>query len=552
MKRFLLGICYLLIISAFGQSSTHNDLLLQTIQSELDKNMKYLKSQRIPAHFLSYRIEETETYSITASSGVVENSHKTEERLLTIQIQVGSKRMKSAESKKDKHIAVTETNTVRVSFGNDSKLIAQMLWQETDKIYMDAMRKYKKMKANTSSASDNKYDDYLHIPKQSYEKPVSFSDLNFSIPLWEKKLKGYTQSFVEKKGGVACTAVMSFSIVRMYFISSSGKSVVQNTSNAKLTLNAENVAENGVKTTTYKSYLAVTPDELPTDNIILADLNIRTKTTASSSYTKSSSSSTSKETKKLKEQLLTQLDANITLFLSTVQIKREQALQQLEKFGIQFDKYQAKLKNKKVHETDVQVAQSLKRKMNRLEKREKIYNNMEIEARDMRTLVQNQLPANENSNATVKIHQIPTDELELSDAEKELLAERKKIQAANEEIVNTEHSKDKNTVTQAHTSQSGGQIPSVGNSENRYIAGNVAPGYYIILGSFREKSNAERYFLKVQKQYSKSVILYDNTLYLTALGPYATTEDANAQKPTDIKSWILRVGNNSSIKLTAH
>ena len=285
MKKLLLtGISFLLISSAFGQNNAQEDKLLQTIQKELDRNMKYLKEQPVPAYLLSYRIEETNSYSISAASGVIESSNKHKERTLTVQVRVGDKRMdntREIRGNKEYDFDFSANNTIRLSLDDDVKSITQALWRETEKTYKSAVQKYTKVKTSTSLAveAEDKSDDYSDIvPEQYYEKPLSFSNFNFDIPLWEKKLKNYTQSFAKEKNILEGSARVSFSIVRKYFVSSEGSSIVQNSTSARLFINTWTQADDGMQLPLYKSYFAFTPDMLPKDEAIMADVN-KMKTT---------------------------------------------------------------------------------------------------------------------------------------------------------------------------------------------------------------------------------------------------------------------------------
>ncbi|MCL2132058.1 MAG: metallopeptidase TldD-related protein [Lentimicrobiaceae bacterium] len=279
MKKLFTGLCILLTISAFGQNNAQEDQLLQTIQKELDRNMKQLKEQPVPAYLLSYRVEETERYSISASSGVIESSRKNKERILTVLVRVGDKRMdntREIRGGREYDFEGMAFSSVRLSLDDDSKSIVQALWRETEKAYKDAVKKYTKVKTSTSLSVDaeDQSDDYSDIvPEQYYEKPLLFSDFNFNVPQWEQKLKNYTQVFAKEKDILEGSASVSFSVVRKYFVSSEGSSIVQNATAARLFLDAKIQADDGMKMPLYKSYFAFTFDKLPNDAAVMDEVN---------------------------------------------------------------------------------------------------------------------------------------------------------------------------------------------------------------------------------------------------------------------------------------
>ena len=283
MKKLFTVLFFFLALSVVGQNN-QEDKFLQTIQKELDRNMNYLKEQPIPAYLLSYRVVETERYSISASSGVINNSNPNKERVLTVQVRVGDQRMdntREIRGDRDMDFGLSFLISVPLSLDDDSQSIAQTLWRETERAYKDAVKKYTKVKTSKSLAveAEDKSDDYSDItPEQYYEKPVSFSDFNFDIPQWEQKLKNYTELFAKEKDIADGSAGVSFAITRKYFVSSEGSSIVQNATGARLFVSADTQAEDGMQMPLYESYFAFIPDQLPDDEAIMKDIN-RIKTT---------------------------------------------------------------------------------------------------------------------------------------------------------------------------------------------------------------------------------------------------------------------------------
>ena len=279
MKKLFTILCLFLTLCAFGQNSAQEDKLLQIIQTELNRNMNYLKQQSVPAYLLSYRIEETESYSISASSGVIGNSNPNKERALTVQIRVGDKRMdntREIRGNNDMDFSIDFMNIIQISLDDDPQAIAQALWRETERTYKDAVKKFTKVKTNTSLAveAEDKSDDYSDVTaEQYYEKPLSFASFNFNIPLWENKLKSYTQQFAQEKDILEGSARVSFSIIRNYFVSSEGASIVQNKTATRLFTYAMTQAEDGMRMPLFNSYFAFMPNELPDDQAIMADVN---------------------------------------------------------------------------------------------------------------------------------------------------------------------------------------------------------------------------------------------------------------------------------------
>jgi hypothetical protein len=118
---------------------------------------------------------------------------------------------------------------------------------------------------------------------------------------------------------------------------------------------------------------------------------------------------------------------------------------------------------------------------------------------------------------------------------------------ANEEI-KTPESKDENTENTKNILDSTGLT-----KENTTLSQNetttVLPqtitrteNYYIILGSFQSRRNAQTFLKEKQKEYNNVVDLgkgQNSELYLIGIGPYTKT-DAEKQIQNNIKGWILK------------
>jgi hypothetical protein len=88
-----------------------------------------------------------------------------------------------------------------------------------------------------------------------------------------------------------------------------------------------------------------------------------------------------------------------------------------------------------------------------------------------------------------------------------------------------------------------------------YQTGNVSAGYYIVFGSFIERSNAVRFLDKLRLRFPNVVDIGNDNMfdmYRTGIGPYTTKEEAVAQRPTDMKNWILRVEPVTNTRLVAY
>ena len=272
-RHFLPLILVLFSFSSFAQSSAKEDVLLQVMQKELDRNMKELKQKDIPVYLLSYRVEDVKTYSIGSTFGNLDYSRYTVEKILTVQVRVGSKKLDNYhELRDDMSDYFTDYREIQFPLTDDVQAIEQFLWRETDQAYRDAVQRFEKVKANVAVKveSDDKAPDYSDAEQVDYyESPIVIKDFNQDE--WIGKLRQYSTLFTDNKEIINGSAYLNFYISRKYFVNSEGSSIVQNNSYSHLFLNARTQADDGMELPLYKSYFAYYPGDLPQSNIIEND-----------------------------------------------------------------------------------------------------------------------------------------------------------------------------------------------------------------------------------------------------------------------------------------
>ncbi len=264
----LLIIC---LTNAYAQ-----DPLLDILKKEADRNLSVLSKEETPAYYISYRVYDTENYSISANLGNLMNSNFYRERPFLATVRVGSHELDNTRELRGNSRTFNNNFSYNLLiFDNDSKVIQTTLWRKTDELYKNAVKDYAKVKANmaVTVALEDKSDDFSkETSVQYYEKPILFKSLSFDVKGWEDKLKKYSNVFTSNKEILSGSANLQAQLCRRYFVDTDGTKVVENTISYRLSLSANTVAEDGMNIPLYKSYFALKPEDLPSEEKILADI----------------------------------------------------------------------------------------------------------------------------------------------------------------------------------------------------------------------------------------------------------------------------------------
>ena len=268
----------LLLIAICVQQITAQSLLLQTLKSEADRNLAELKKQPIPAYYISYRVYDQTAHSISASFGNLMQSSPYTQRIFNAAVRVGTPELDNThEIKEGNEQGYTDYNTAGFgSLGLEDNPTAWKLtlWQKTDALYVEATKRFEKVKANVAvkvSSEDKSPDFTMETPERYIEKPVKFSDMKFDPKPWEEKLKKFSAIFKENRDIISSSVSFSVELTNKYFADTEGTEIFENRLCYYLYVNASAKADDGMDLPLYKSYFAYDLKDLPTDEQVIAD-----------------------------------------------------------------------------------------------------------------------------------------------------------------------------------------------------------------------------------------------------------------------------------------
>ncbi|MDR2039995.1 MAG: TldD/PmbA family protein [Bacteroidales bacterium] len=271
MKR---TIFILLLFVTVIQITFSQDKLLGILKNEVDRNFASLKAQPVPAYYISYRVQDAESYSINASFGDLTYSEPSHQRLFHVSVRVGDHTLDNTKnvSSDGGYSSAYSYNTM--SLDDDPLAIQKALWLKTDQLYKGSVKQYENVKANVAVkvAAEDKSDDFSKEKAEKYyEKPMKIKDLKFDVAAWEKKIKKYSEVFSENKDVLSASSGISVELVRKYFVDTDGAEITQNAYAYRIYVNASTTAEDGMNLPLYQSYFALDPKDLPSDAKIIED-----------------------------------------------------------------------------------------------------------------------------------------------------------------------------------------------------------------------------------------------------------------------------------------
>jgi TldD protein len=248
-------------IAAFTSSPTAN-VVLATMQQELQRATKSLAKTDPAPYYLSYAVTDTDETAVAASNGSVIYSASVDRRQADVMMRVGSVALDNTHSQ-SRGSGITSG---LLPLNDDSSAIARVLWQLTDREYEQASAAFLKVK--TSNAVRSEEED--KSPDFSSEAPQDHLNLS---PLrapsdqkeWEARTRTISAGFLKYPEVYSSYVSFNVSADRSYLATSEGTALIRPGASTRLVIQAETRADDGMELMRVESFQAASPSQLPSD-----------------------------------------------------------------------------------------------------------------------------------------------------------------------------------------------------------------------------------------------------------------------------------------------
>ena len=277
-RLFFSGILLLSFSGVFGQEQ--EDKLLLLMKQELQYSMEELKKQENIPYYMNMRAMDDYSVTVISSFGAVTNSNESRMRTLVPQIRLGDQNLDNFKYNTQGGTAGPNAQGARgvvLPLDDDATdAIREAIWRETLQRYEYARSVYDqaKTRASVSVEDEDKAPCFSAAPVEHYyEAPVANGTLDEATrQLWEQRMNEVSAVFKSCPELREGSASFSFQVLRTYFVNSEGSVVVQNRVATRVMLTASLKAADGMELPLNVNYFAYTPDELPGNDRMIADV----------------------------------------------------------------------------------------------------------------------------------------------------------------------------------------------------------------------------------------------------------------------------------------
>jgi len=268
------GICVLAILIAIPfaalSSPPRPDVLLQTMQRELQRATTSLAKSDPAPYFLSYSVVDSDGITIAGIDGSLVGSASARRRQADVMMRVGATALDNTHGPSRPSGIVSGA----LPLHDDADAIARVLWQLTNREYEQASGAFLRVKTNEAvrSAEEDRSPDFSQESPQSHIDGSSAA-LSLDQKLWEERIRRISARFLKYPDTYSSLAMLQGGTTRSYLTTSEGTALVQPSSIVRFVMEASTRADDGMDLLRVESFQASSLEQLPSEAELIAKVD---------------------------------------------------------------------------------------------------------------------------------------------------------------------------------------------------------------------------------------------------------------------------------------
>ncbi len=248
-------------------SAPQADALLATMQRELKRATSGLAKSAPPPYYLSYAVTDMDATAVIASNGALIFATSRRFRQADVMMRVGATSLDNTHGQSRGSGIVSGV----LPLNDDTDAIARVLWQLTDREYEQASSAFLKVKTSTAvqSEEEDKSPDFSAETAQVHSEKQPPPNA-FDQKAWEPRVRLASAAFLKYPGVYSAIVSLQVSADRSYLATSEGTALVRPGASARLVMQAETRADDGMDLMRVESFQAESAAGLPSDAEIAA------------------------------------------------------------------------------------------------------------------------------------------------------------------------------------------------------------------------------------------------------------------------------------------
>lgn len=267
------------LFTVFVEGETVTTKFSEILSGEAGRNFKALQKQEIPPYYISYRVEDERSVTLSAELGAVSSRDEERNRILTVMVRVGSpERDNFHPLREDVSVYYTsQGEESRLPYEDDPEAVAHVVRLATEKAYRKALMRFSKVRANleVKVAEEDSSPDYtMPSPSVSATSDHAEAPRPF-LSSWEEPLKDWSALFLRDPRCFSGTAEIQLVDTEKTFVDTQGAAIVQYSSRARLSFEAMTKADDGMVIPVFLSFEGKSVDDFPSRELVYREVEKR-------------------------------------------------------------------------------------------------------------------------------------------------------------------------------------------------------------------------------------------------------------------------------------
>jgi TldD protein len=247
-----------------------NDPLLQSMQAELARAKESLSKSDPAPYYMSYTVYDQDLTVIAGAYGGLLADSTSRWRSADVTMRVGTPEMDNTHGQSRQSGMVSGT----LPLGDDPDATARLLWELTDRAYKRAAPSYLNVKTNTAvrAEEEDKSPDFSHETPKTY-LGAKLAPSALDRPTWEGEIRRVSSAFRKYPDVYFATVLLQVSDANGRMVASDGSSVTTPSASARLVIEAQARADDGMDLLRVETFQAPAASGLPSEAELRAKID---------------------------------------------------------------------------------------------------------------------------------------------------------------------------------------------------------------------------------------------------------------------------------------
>jgi TldD protein len=244
-----------------------SDSILSTMQTELMRAKNDLAKSEPAPYFMSYTVYDQDQIIIAASYGGLLSDTAVRRRSADVTMRVGTPQLDNTHGQSRASGMTSGPLPLNDAPGAESRV----LWELTDRAYRRAAPSYLNVKTNNAvqAEEEDKSPDFS-VETTTVNVDTKLKDLSFDRGAWEGELRRVSGAFRNYPDVYLSTVVLQVGTSNARMVSSEGTAIATPNGSARLVMEAQTRADDGMDLLRVETFQAPNPGGLPDEKELMA------------------------------------------------------------------------------------------------------------------------------------------------------------------------------------------------------------------------------------------------------------------------------------------